>query len=164
MSEDGTFSIRLVDESGDPITNRKITVIYVGMLSGTESAYTDSDGWAEFPTVGQDSIGRVYSYELLNDIIVTKREVVSTPIEITKANPAKETGEAYRCQDCQECQYTLQKPHRPHRRVSVRILAAWAQKKPGWREASRLSGSDSLVWIATHFLRSLAFGRAGSCI
>ena len=77
MSDDGTFSIRLVDENGDALTDRKVTVFYKGILGGSEKRYTDYDGWAEFPTFGENYIGEVYSYEL-RGILVTKHSVLLT--------------------------------------------------------------------------------------
>ena len=49
--DDGTFSFRLVDEHGRPVSDRKITIDY-GFMRGVGSEYTDDDGWAEFPTLG----------------------------------------------------------------------------------------------------------------
>jgi hypothetical protein len=53
MSSEGTFSIRVVDEDGDPVRGAKVTVFYgasVGGLlpGGSETRHTGSDGWAEF--------------------------------------------------------------------------------------------------------------------
>lgn len=50
MSDDddsGTFFIRLVDDDGEPISNRKVTCFYSGglMPGGSHAEYTDDDGW-----------------------------------------------------------------------------------------------------------------------
>jgi|GEM_PF-3575267 len=41
------FSIRVVDEDGDPVSDKKITIDY-GLFNGQESEFTNNDGWAEF--------------------------------------------------------------------------------------------------------------------
>lgn len=53
MSSDGGFSIRVVDEDGDPRRGVEVSIFYsasgAGLLpGGSESRHTDSDGWAEF--------------------------------------------------------------------------------------------------------------------
>jgi hypothetical protein len=53
MSSEGSFSIRVVDEDGDPVNGARISVVYGasagGLLpGGVETRHTDSDGWAEF--------------------------------------------------------------------------------------------------------------------
>lgn len=53
MSSEGNFSIRVVDEDSDPLSGIEVTVFYGasggGLLpGGSETRYTDSDGWAEF--------------------------------------------------------------------------------------------------------------------
>jgi hypothetical protein len=79
MSDDdsGTFSIRLVDDDGDPISNRKVTCFYSGGLlpGGSHAEYTDDDGWCEFPTFGNSSVSEIYSYELYG-LLVQQRSVL----------------------------------------------------------------------------------------
>jgi len=75
MSDEGSFSVRLVDEDGYPIGDRSVTVFYGGFLSGYETQYTDSDGWAEFPTFGHSNVDKIYSYEL-HGLLVQKRDVL----------------------------------------------------------------------------------------
>jgi hypothetical protein len=52
MSEDnhGTFSIRVVDERGYPVRSAKVQCAY-GLFHGVHTAYTDDNGWAEFPII-----------------------------------------------------------------------------------------------------------------
>lgn len=50
MSEHGTFSIRVVDENGDGVSEAEVAY-ECGQMSGVGSEYTDSDGWAEFDIV-----------------------------------------------------------------------------------------------------------------
>jgi hypothetical protein len=52
MAEGETFSIRVVDENGDPVRSAKVSCAY-GSMSGVGTEYTDSDGWAEFPIIDQ---------------------------------------------------------------------------------------------------------------
>lgn len=40
-------SIRVVDESGDPVSGATVTLNF-SVMSGIGTEYTDSDGWAEF--------------------------------------------------------------------------------------------------------------------
>jgi hypothetical protein len=65
----GTFSIRLMDEHGRPVSDRKITIHY-GFMRGVGSEYTDDDGWAEFPTNGYSDVRTI-----LADTLITSRSV-----------------------------------------------------------------------------------------
>jgi hypothetical protein len=51
MSGDETFSIRIVNENGDPISDAKVQCLYA-MNAGAETVYTNEDGWGEFPILG----------------------------------------------------------------------------------------------------------------
>lgn len=46
----GTFSIRVVDEDGDPLSSVSVAVSY-GSLGGVGTEYTDDDGWTEWETL-----------------------------------------------------------------------------------------------------------------
>ena len=75
MSDDkGTFSIRLMDEHGRPVSDRKITIHY-GFMRGVGSEYTDDDGWAEFPTNGYSDVKTIWADEYNNDTLITSRSV-----------------------------------------------------------------------------------------
>jgi hypothetical protein len=73
----GTFSIRLLDEDGRALRNRGVTCFYQGRLlpGGSETRYTDSTGWCNFPTHRYDYIGKIYSYAL-HGIFIQKRSVL----------------------------------------------------------------------------------------
>lgn len=45
-----TFSIRVVDDDGDPVSGIEVTCSY-GVVSGLHTERTDEDGWATFPIV-----------------------------------------------------------------------------------------------------------------
>ena len=47
MAETISFSIRIVDEEGDPVSGKKVYITQSG-LGGSQGQYTDEDGWAEF--------------------------------------------------------------------------------------------------------------------
>ena len=47
MSDDGTFSIRVVDEDGDGVEDAKVQYA-VGAVCGVGEGYTDSEGWVTF--------------------------------------------------------------------------------------------------------------------
>lgn len=47
-------SIRVVDDEGDPVSDVKVTIIF-SLMSGYDTKYTDSDGWAEFEYKSIDS-------------------------------------------------------------------------------------------------------------
>jgi hypothetical protein len=47
-----SFSIRVVDENGDGVSGAKVYVAFASALCPNETAYTDSDGWAEIETEG----------------------------------------------------------------------------------------------------------------
>lgn len=56
-----SFSIRIVDKDGDPLSGRDVTVRYLAMfLSTRQTSETDSDGWAHFETEeGDDTVAEV---------------------------------------------------------------------------------------------------------
>lgn len=56
-SNEGTFSIRVVNERGNPVRGAKVSCQY-GRMSGVGSEYTDSNGWAEFPIISGAIIDR----------------------------------------------------------------------------------------------------------
>lgn len=79
MSATGSFSIRLMNEDGEPVTDREVTVFYDGLFSGSESQDTDDDGWATFPIFSEpDYIGKIYTTELNDDLLVTSSTVLLT--------------------------------------------------------------------------------------
>jgi len=50
------FSIRIVDDSGDPVSNESVYVVESHMLGGpSQSEYTDTDGWASFEFVNHST-------------------------------------------------------------------------------------------------------------
>jgi hypothetical protein len=80
--DDGTFSVRLVDGDGEPISNRWIMVDY-GFMSGMEKRYTDHDGWCEFPTLGKNYVGTISSYRLYSILILQEGVILSEGEEIS---------------------------------------------------------------------------------
>jgi hypothetical protein len=46
-TQQGAFSVRVIDERGRPCKGIDVQCLYEH--SGTQTEYTDSDGWAEFP-------------------------------------------------------------------------------------------------------------------
>jgi hypothetical protein len=77
MSDEGTFSIRVVDEDGRPVSNREVTIDY-GTMRGVGTEYTDDDGWAEFSTFGYSSVGRIWIKKYNSDMLIT-----STAVEVS---------------------------------------------------------------------------------
>jgi hypothetical protein len=47
---DISYSIRVVDPDGDPVSGAEIMVSYFEFTGGTDTQHTDSEGWAEFET------------------------------------------------------------------------------------------------------------------
>ncbi len=45
MTEYGDFSIRVVDEDGDPKSGVTVSIFHHGFMGGTQKGYTDDDGW-----------------------------------------------------------------------------------------------------------------------
>lgn len=43
-----SFSVKIVDEDGEPKSGVEVSVSYMGILSGFEDKYTDEDGWVTF--------------------------------------------------------------------------------------------------------------------
>ncbi|NLJ06390.1 MAG: carboxypeptidase regulatory-like domain-containing protein [Sphingobacteriales bacterium] len=43
----GTFSVRVINRSGSPISGAKVTVHY-GLWSGWDEGFTNSNGWISF--------------------------------------------------------------------------------------------------------------------
>jgi hypothetical protein len=73
--DDGTFSIRLVHgKNGRPASNRKVTVFYGG---GSETRYTDDDGWSSFPTLGYSYVGQIYSVEYYGILVLSRGVLLS---------------------------------------------------------------------------------------
>ena len=52
-----SFSIRIVNENGDPVVGEMVHIGYYRILQGWDEAGTDDDGWAEF--TGPSHIGTV---------------------------------------------------------------------------------------------------------
>jgi hypothetical protein len=52
------FSIRIVDEDGEPRSGVKVTIHWAWTWS---AEYTDDDGWAEFDVDGSPATGTVYA-------------------------------------------------------------------------------------------------------
>jgi len=50
MSNDGRFSIRVVDSDGNGIEGAKVSY-QCGRMSGVGTEYTDEDGWASFAII-----------------------------------------------------------------------------------------------------------------
>lgn len=55
----GYFSVRVVDDDGDPREGASVTVFYSGLLGGHETQYTDEDGWTTFQNY-EDRGGEVF--------------------------------------------------------------------------------------------------------
>ena len=51
-----SFSVKVVDEDGDPKSGAEVSVSYMGLLSGFEEDYTDEDGWVSF-SKGDNALG-----------------------------------------------------------------------------------------------------------
>lgn len=49
------FKVQVVDEDGDPVSGRKVTVIFTSIFRGYLEEFTDDDGQAEF---GFDDLDR----------------------------------------------------------------------------------------------------------
>jgi hypothetical protein len=49
----GHFSVRVVDDDGDPVVDVGVMIDY-GILNGTDEKRTDSDGWVEFHNHGDE--------------------------------------------------------------------------------------------------------------
>jgi hypothetical protein len=75
--DDGTFTVRLVDENDGPISGRKVYVDYGGMRS-VGSEYTGDDGRADFPTLGYDSVSTISSYRLEGLLVQQVSEELSS--------------------------------------------------------------------------------------
>jgi len=53
-----TFSIRVVDDEGDPVSNEDVYVVMSGILGGpSQTGNTDEDGWAEFEFIAKRFYG-----------------------------------------------------------------------------------------------------------
>ena len=49
MSDDISFSIRIVNQDGDGVSNEEVYITESGFLAGgSQSQITDTDGWATF--------------------------------------------------------------------------------------------------------------------
>lgn len=72
---DETFSIRIVDPEGYPIRSREVTVNYSGFFSGSETRYTDEDGWCQFETLGHSIVDEIYSYRQNFDMLLSMSSI-----------------------------------------------------------------------------------------
>lgn len=50
MRDAGSFSIRVVDDDGQPVSGAKVSY-QCGDMSGVGTEYTDDDGWATFDII-----------------------------------------------------------------------------------------------------------------
>jgi hypothetical protein len=56
----GTFSIRVVNENGDPMEGITVLVSF-GIWNGHSEEFTDNDGWVEFDNLNDDlTHGEIY--------------------------------------------------------------------------------------------------------
>jgi hypothetical protein len=73
MSDDdeGTFSIRVVDERGHGVGDVEVACQY-GRMSGVGKQYTNEDGWAEFPIIPETLLGGIIPIRCVwvNDVVV----------------------------------------------------------------------------------------------
>ncbi|MDP2816039.1 MAG: hypothetical protein Q8O19_05110 [Rectinemataceae bacterium] len=51
----GMFSVRVVNEDGDPVKSARVSVDF-GLLRGQSTEYTDENGWAEFSNLDGDLV------------------------------------------------------------------------------------------------------------
>jgi hypothetical protein len=61
------FSIRVTDEDGDGVEGAEVYVVFASALCPNETAYTDSEGWAEIETEGAAPWGALVSKVAVND-------------------------------------------------------------------------------------------------
>lgn len=59
---DISFSIRVVNDEGDPVEGVKVTVSFDGIFHGVGEDFTDDDGWAQFESSSMHHVatGKVY--------------------------------------------------------------------------------------------------------
>lgn len=69
----GSFSIRITSAKNRSLGNRKVSVHYG--WSGSEHQYTDSSGWAKFPTHDKSSISAVYATRYKNGMLSNSETV-----------------------------------------------------------------------------------------